>query len=1506
MQSRPRLQGLLVATTLIFILLIDDSSCFSSNNHHQQQQQQQVQRTASIAAANAAAASASEFVSDKQLLRKSLDSLPDSNSLPSSRSNNQNNNNNNNIDQQQQVTNSSASFQCPEQFGYYTDTRDCTKYYVCVFGEVLHESCTGGLRFSRELQTCDWPRNVDCPHGNSSSLQNSANAASQTSVTTTSSSATQLSPFQASTQTTAPINNQQQQQTTTPTSVTSNSQLNRQQFQAKDDLDDSRAINQATGEERPLKGSSAAMVFADEGSDPQQPSFDEAVSPVITPDGTIHLHDGSGGTFSLTPNHNNVQRQPQGRQVDVFVKPITISAQPSSTSPASSRSPNKLQAGPPSSAGRQAQAGPSKLLPATLPNRNSLAQLAASSQAQFQSQPQPSRHLQGDSLFDNQRASGHSQALRLKGDQLEEDELTSNEPQAGDQADSDNQSDSGAAGDQTEAPEGVESGSEESSPQQSGDYIPPMIAQSGPRLAEAASRRQPAGRASDRKPSSDSFWTTPAVLAGEQEGERDSTNRGQAEEENREPQERLVVDQKSLHASLPRPPVRQNHTLLRELAEQQEANSNNRQSRMSNQQQQFVPAQSSTTPQMNAGRFSLPVIDSATAAHLAAAGLSLNNVNFNDSSKLIRLSSSQFESQANQQPQQAYHGQGHHSFFPNQHHHTVHNQIQQPQQQQPQRQQLNKFPLPSSRSHGSLNSQRLAAFAPDSNRGVPEAGSRNQPDSQADNQGAFRPASDNMAGQPLVVSNTLLIPQNQRRARPPKRQQIPSAGNQVRSRLRDFEESSVPTSTVGSTTSSMQPTTSLPPRLSDYNGSDLDEDPVPRAPGRQVVAPTTVNFQQDDFPKPGTGFASTTPATPTTTANRKLSQGQRNAALLAATEAPQPAQQQPSSLDSSPQTPATSQPEQSATQDPALVANRYLNSAIDALEAGQPFGTVDYDFDILNDNSTDRRNTGTSAGQQTRPSNPNSAKLDATDTQAASANPNQRQRQNWLQQTNGGRQSVLSNLGGGRESDGESINLTNGKVQKADGRSLPQHSAAPGRLRASIMVAGNHGGGSQAPETGFQGTQGSGQAPAAGQQQQQPQRSSSLASSSAQQQQVNNSSSSNSGSSSSSTANSNSNNNNNGNNNGNKRARPTNKKINVNHEQALANLRASTEPAKRPEAIFSTPIALQQATKCDTRVCRLPDCKCGDTLTPGGLEPKVIPQVVLLTFDDAVNDLNWEIYEELFTGRTNPNGCPILATFYVSHEWTDYGQVQTLYSRGHEMASHSITHSFGEKFSKSQWFKEVNGQREILNMYGGVKMNDVRGMRAPFLQIGGNKMFEMLYDANFTYDSSMPIFENSPPLWPYTLDYQLNHECMITPCPTKSFPGVWEVGMTMWVDLRGGRCSMGDACSNPADEDGVYEMLMKNFNRHYKSNRAPFGLFYHSAWFNTVHHRRGFLRFMATVNSLPDVWFVTNWQMLQWMRQPTPIAEINSFEPWQCPAKNDRPPACFHPSVCNVKSEHGK
>jgi hypothetical protein len=64
----------------------------------------------------------------------------------------------------------------------------------------------------------------------------------------------------------------------------------------------------------------------------------------------------------------------------------------------------------------------------------------------------------------------------------------------------------------------------------------------------------------------------------------------------------------------------------------------------------------------------------------------------------------------------------------------------------------------------------------------------------------------------------------------------------------------------------------------------------------------------------------------------------------------------------------------------------------------------------------------------------------------------------------------------------------------------------------------------------------------------------------------------------------------------------------------------------------------------------------------------------MLTFDDSVSDLNKGLYKDIFSNhRNNPNGCPITATFYISHEWTDYSHVQNIYADGHEIASHSIS-----------------------------------------------------------------------------------------------------------------------------------------------------------------------------------------------------------------------------------------
>lgn len=46
------------------------------------------------------------------------------------------------------------------------------------------------------------------------------------------------------------------------------------------------------------------------------------------------------------------------------------------------------------------------------------------------------------------------------------------------------------------------------------------------------------------------------------------------------------------------------------------------------------------------------------------------------------------------------------------------------------------------------------------------------------------------------------------------------------------------------------------------------------------------------------------------------------------------------------------------------------------------------------------------------------------------------------------------------------------------------------------------------------------------------------------------------------------------------------------------------------------------------------------------------------------------LFEQL--NPLNVNGCPVRGTFFVSHEWTNYNDVEWLASQGHEMASNSI------------------------------------------------------------------------------------------------------------------------------------------------------------------------------------------------------------------------------------------
>lgn len=202
---------------------------------------------------------------------------------------------------------------------------------------------------------------------------------------------------------------------------------------------------------------------------------------------------------------------------------------------------------------------------------------------------------------------------------------------------------------------------------------------------------------------------------------------------------------------------------------------------------------------------------------------------------------------------------------------------------------------------------------------------------------------------------------------------------------------------------------------------------------------------------------------------------------------------------------------------------------------------------------------------------------------------------------------------------------------------------------------------------------------------------------------------------------------------------------------------------------------LGPAKPCSPDVCKLPDCRCSGIDIPGNLPKEKVPQMVMLSFDDAVNGQVYSYYQELFEDPEmqlkNPNGCNAKATFFVSHEWTEYQMVEALYHNRHDISDHTISHrtptSWWKSANYSELTEEIAGQREVLRKWGKVDAGDVVGYRAPFLQIAGNTMYKVLYDNKFLYDSSMPTQQfMDPPMWPYTLDYLTTQECVIPPCPT--------------------------------------------------------------------------------------------------------------------------------------------
>ncbi|ELT99863.1 hypothetical protein CAPTEDRAFT_161915 [Capitella teleta] len=330
-------------------------------------------------------------------------------------------------------------------------------------------------------------------------------------------------------------------------------------------------------------------------------------------------------------------------------------------------------------------------------------------------------------------------------------------------------------------------------------------------------------------------------------------------------------------------------------------------------------------------------------------------------------------------------------------------------------------------------------------------------------------------------------------------------------------------------------------------------------------------------------------------------------------------------------------------------------------------------------------------------------------------------------------------------------------------------------------------------------------------------------------------------------------------------------------------------------ALKSNQPLVKHADVCDPKKCGLPDCFCSGWAIPGGLKQSQVPQMVVLTFQNAVNNLNYERYVKLFHNRMNPNGCPRTGSFYVSHNYTNYWQVQSLFSKRHEIAVNSVS-SPRPPLPKDQWYAQIQSEKDILAKWAQVPSGEIRGFRAPYLTPGGDDMIDAMQKSKLSVDSSRTTvrFMNSPFLmWPYTYDYSSTQDCVVAECPVESHKGVWEMPLVAWKDKNGDLRPSPYACEVDSKEE-AFDLLVNKFIAHHNSsNRAPLVIILDSAWLVNDDSFEATQLFLDYLDYFKDTYTVSSWQAIQWIQHPAKLDNIKNFKPWQC---NSKPP-----SVCDAK-----
>ncbi|KAG2175687.1 hypothetical protein INT43_001334 [Umbelopsis isabellina] len=317
---------------------------------------------------------------------------------------------------------------------------------------------------------------------------------------------------------------------------------------------------------------------------------------------------------------------------------------------------------------------------------------------------------------------------------------------------------------------------------------------------------------------------------------------------------------------------------------------------------------------------------------------------------------------------------------------------------------------------------------------------------------------------------------------------------------------------------------------------------------------------------------------------------------------------------------------------------------------------------------------------------------------------------------------------------------------------------------------------------------------------------------------------------------------------------------------------------------------------CDPSKCVAPSCYCASKDPPAGMSPSDTPQFLSITFDDAIQPQLLETAYKMLNVR-NPNGCKAKGTWYVSNQFTDYASVQQWYAAGNEVADHTFSHV------SSPSAQEIESCRKALNAYSGIPYGKITGFRSPFLNYS-TETLKNIKDQGFIYDSSASS-AGGRDYWPYTLDYGLANDCWKGVCEASArFPGMFEIPMYTVTDDSNTEHLM-DTYLNGSPSDAK-KWTLKAFDAHYSGKKQPFGIYVHPTHLTTypgmadpVEKLNNIVEAIQEIAAKPDVWVVTNQQLIEWMKKPVPSSQMGSQPYMGCSAPK------INQEICNGLDDTG-